>query len=415
MKTWITYIAALLMGLATALLFGDLTETAGILSAVSSYLISLGIFISVPLVAITLSSGTASLMKDRKGLRTALVSVLWSIVTTFLLALCGAAAFAASPQPFPVTSSAGSAPGALLSHASYMLSSASSALYPITPYWSFATATRFLLPVAVISWVLGISLKPSADTIRPAYTVMNSFSEVMYRIARTYAVYGFILVYAASASFFTGMYQEKTIFAVPDYAAMLAASTLAVVLIVLPLIYAVFTGFRKNPYRVIIRSLGAMAMGFFTSSIVASIPVNESIARQNLGVQKRIASTSIPLFSIIAHGGSAFISSITILTLFQATAEELPGAGAMLAAAAAAALVSFISSAASGTEVAVIAVLSLNILSMNLYGAENAVIAFLPLLGGIGTMLDSLIAAMGSSVAAHAVGTDTEIPYRDTI
>ena len=160
MKTWITYIAALLMGLATALLFGDLTETAGILSAVSSYLISLGIFISVPLVAITLASGTASLMKDRKGLRTALVSALWSIVTTFLLALCGAAAFAASPQPFPVTSSAGSAPGALLSHASYMLSSASSALYPITPYWSFATATRFLLPVAVISWVLGISLKP---------------------------------------------------------------------------------------------------------------------------------------------------------------------------------------------------------------------------------------------------------------
>ena len=392
MKTWITYIAALLMGLATALLFGDFAGTAGIMSAVSSYLISLGIFIAVPMVVITLASGTASLMKDRMGRKTALSSLLWAVVSAIVMAFAGAAVYASNPLSFPVTSTAGSAPGVLMSHASYMLSSSGSSLYPITPYWTFATATRFILPVIIISWVLGLSLKPSADIIRPAYTVMNSFS-----------------------SLFTGIYQEKTLFAAPEFAALLAVSVLIMILAVLPLLYAVFTGFRKNPYKVIFRSIGAMAAGLTTSNIVAVLPMNESIARQNLGVQKRIASTSVPLLAVIGHGGSAFISALTLLSLFQATAGETPGAGVIAAAAAAAAAVSFLSSAAAGSEVVMITVLVLNLLSINLYGAENAVIALLPVLGGIGTMLDSLITAMGSSIAASFVGTDTDIPYRDTI
>ncbi len=415
MKTWITYIAALLMGLATALLFGDFAGTAGIMSAVSSYLISLGIFIAVPMVVITLASGTASLMKDRMGRKTALSSLLWAVVSAIVMAFAGAAVYASNPLSFPVTSTAGSAPGVLMSHASYMLSSSGSSLYPITPYWTFATATRFILPVIIISWVLGLSLKPSADIIRPAYTVMNSFSEVMFRISRTYTVYGFFLVYVSSASLFTGIYQEKTLFAAPEFAALLAVSVLIMILAVLPLLYAVFTGFRKNPYKVIFRSIGAMSAGFTTSNIVAVLPMNESIARQNLGVQKRIASTSVPLLAVIGHGGSAFISALTLLSLFQATAGETPGAGVIAVAAAAAAAVSFLASAAAGSEVVMITVLVLNLLSINLYGAENAVIALLPVLGGIGTMLDSLITAMGSSIAASFVGTDTDIPYRDTI
>ena len=50
MKTWITYIAAILMGLATALLFGDAVYASGILSAISSFLVSLGIFITIPII-----------------------------------------------------------------------------------------------------------------------------------------------------------------------------------------------------------------------------------------------------------------------------------------------------------------------------------------------------------------------------
>ena len=80
-----------------------------------------------------------------------------------------------------------------------------------------------------------------------------------------------------------------------------------------------------------------------------------------------------------------------------------------------AAIASFASSASSGMESAIITVLVLRMLGINLYGAENAVIAFIPLLSGIGTLLDSLVASYANSVVAASLETDVEIPYRDTI
>ena len=62
-----------------------------------------------------------------------------------------------------------------------------------------------------------------------------------------------------------------------------------------------------------------------------------------------------------------------------------------------------------------ITVLSLEMLGINLYGAENAVIALIPVLGGLGTMIDALVTAYGSCIAASAMETDIEVPYRDTI
>ena len=415
MKTWITYIAAMLMGLATAMLFGSFAQTAGILSAVSSYMISLGIFISIPVVFITMAAGTASLMKDGKGKRVFGFSLLWSAVTAVILAFAAAIVFIAKPEDFPVTSSAGSAPGTLANHVSYMLGSAGSAMYPVNAFWSIVSTTRFIVPLIIISWILGLALKPSADIIRPAYTTMNSFSEVMYRVSRTYSVYGFFLVFAASASFFTEVYQEKTIFAVPEYAKLLAIATAVAIFAVLPLLYAIFTGFRKNPYKVIYRSVSSMLMGLSTANIIASIPLNESIARQNLGVQKRIASTATPLLSVIGKGGSAFAAVISMLTLFAETTESVPPVSVIAITAITAAAVSFISSVSAGTETAVITVITLQILGSNLYGAENAIIAFLPILGGMAAMIDNLIVSFGNSIVASAVGTDVEIPYRDTI
>ena len=415
MKTWITYIAAMLMGLATALLFGDAAYASGILSAVSSFLVSLGIFITIPIIAFTLPSGIASLGKNRKGCRFTAAVILWAIAVAILLSLAAAAVYAVKPVQFPVTSTAGSTPGTLSNHVSYMLSASGSSLYPMNAFWSIATATYFILPLMIISWILGLAIRPSADVIRPAYTVMNSFAEVMYRISRTYTIYGFFLSYAASASLFIDVYQEKTLFAAPEYAKLMVIVFAVSILLVLPLLFGLFTHFKKNPYRILYRSAAAIITAFSTGSIIASISMNESIARQNNGVQKRIASVAVPFFAIAGRGGAAAIAVISILPLFQATAGNVPEAAVVAITAGAAALISFASSAAAGTEIALITVLALRILNINLYGAENALIALLPLLGGFAAAIDAYSAALGSAVAASFIDTDTEIPYSDII
>ena len=415
MKTWVTYIAALLMGLATALLFGDSPAALTTVSAISSFMVNLGTCIAIPVMVFTFASGTASLGKDRKGGKVLAASVLWAVATTVALSLLAVLVSMAVSVPFPVTSSAGSPQGTLTGHVSYMVANAVTSLFPRNAFWILTTATYFIVPSIIVSWILGLALRPTADIIRPAYTTMNSFSEVMYRISRTCAVYGFFLVYASSSYTFISIYQEKTIFAAPLFAILLAVGAAAAVLILLPVLYAVFTGFKKNPYKILYRSISPALAGFSSSNAVSIMPAEIATARYSLGVQKRIASVSVPVLTIIGKGGTAFASAISIIALFNATTGTAPSLSVMLIAAGAAALMSFISSASIGTETALVTVLALRIIGINLYGAENALIAFLPLIGGIGIMIDSLIATLGSNVAACFVETDLEVPYKDTL
>ena len=53
------------MGLAAALLMSSIDLAYEIISSVSSFLVSFGMFITIPVVFISFASGTASLMKDR--------------------------------------------------------------------------------------------------------------------------------------------------------------------------------------------------------------------------------------------------------------------------------------------------------------------------------------------------------------
>ena len=403
------------MGLATALIFGDSHAALSVLSGLSSFMVNLGVCIAIPVIAITFSSGIASLRKDRKGGKCVSANILWALATTIILSLIAAAVSAFFPTSFPVTSTAGNPQEMLSSHVSYIFSNGYSALYPRNAFLTLASSTYFIVPVMIVSWILGLALKPSSDIIRPAYTTMNSFSEVMYRISRTCAVYGFFLVFASSSYSFLSLYQEKTIQAAPRFAIMLCIGALVSILIVIPLLFAVFTGFKKNPYKILYRSIPSAISAFASCNSVSILTIEESVARYSLGVQKRISSVSVPFLSIIGKGGSAFVSAIAMISLYQATTGNTASLSVMLITAAVSALISFISSLAVGTEVIFITVLTLRMLGINLYGAENAIIAFIPLISGIGAMLDAFIATMGSNVAASFVDTDIDVPYKDTL
>ena len=403
------------MGLATALICGDSPQALSVISGLSSFIVNLGVCIAIPVLTITFASGTASLRKDRKGGKAAAASILWSLATTIILSLAAVAISALFPTSFPVTSTAGNPQEMLSGHVSYMLSNAYSSIYPRNVFLSLASSTYFIVPAVIISWILGLAMKPSSDIIRPAYTTMNSFSEVMYRISRTCTVYGFFLVFAASAYSFLSLYQEKTIQAAPRFAIMLAIGAAVSALAIIPLLFAAFTGFKKNPYKALYRSIPAALSALVSGNGVSILTIEESTARYNLGVQKRISSVAVPFLTIIGKGGSALVSIISMIALFQATTGTMPNLSVMLITAGIAALVSFISSFAVGTETILITVLTLKVLGINLYGAENAIVALLPIISGIGVMIDALIATLGSNVAAAFIGTDIEVPYKDTL
>ncbi len=399
MKTWITYLVATFMGLATTLLLGQFESYITFIQSFSKLIIQFGGFVLFPIVLLTFSSGVASLRKNGMGKRLFASYFVWTVLSTILLSFFGALLFFLMPISFPATSSAGAGTSAVLEYINTSFSLIKDVFKPVNPFYSITATQNFLLPIVLIAFLFGYFLKPSSDVIRPAYVTINSFSEVMYKICRAYALFGFAFVYILSASFFATLQNEATIFVAPKFTLNLVLSALLTIFIIIPLLFAIVTGFKENPYKILYRTLGASLSGLFSANIFFATPINFSLSRMNLGVQKRVSSTSISLSTIFTRGGSSMIASYVIAALLFATTNNLPSLSTLIFIALFSAFISFISSAFLGFEVFFIIYFTLKMLNIDLYNAEMSVVGLIPLLCGLGTMIDVILGAFGSAVS----------------
>ena len=414
MKTWITYLASILLGLATTLLLGDSIYISSLISTLSQIVMNVGLLLFIPLVLVGFSSGVASLRKDNLGSNNLKGIVLWSVVTALILPICATLLFTLYPVAFPVTSTAGqeSFSDSLLVS---MFSSAGNQLLSGNPFYTLATASSFILPIVIISWILGYALKPNADVIKPAYSIVNSFSEVMFRLSRAYTVLGYIIVYIASTQTFIALYQEKTVFVAPKFVAIFTSITALTSLIIIPIIYAIITKGKRNPYKDTFRSLSAMFMALTTSNILVTAPVIESTSRHNNGVQKRTAATATPLFILIGKGGTAVITTLSVLAILTSVTGSKIDINTTIIVALVSAIASFASSLAPGFEVMFTSILVFKLTNVSLYGAEMTIMGLLPFVNGLAVMLDAQIAMLGNVVAARFIKTDIKPPYKDIL
>lgn len=404
METWLTYLAALLMAGATAFTFSSSSSLFGMMSTLTSYLTGVAAFLFLGTSIVTMAAGTASLRKNKLGGKVLRTTILWAVITTLVLSFLGAFAARFVDVIFPVSASAG---GDYESEITSFLS-------VIDPLCSSAFLSKCFIPALIASFILGVALTPSSDIIRPAYTVMNSFSEVMYRIQRTLTYFGACYVYVAATTFFLGLWQEKTAFAAPEPFIALIVATLVVVLVILPLLFAFFTGFKKNPYGVIGRGLSGLITAFVSGNMFASSLIGESLSRSNLGIQKRISSTVTPLSIVITRGGTAFVSTLTVITLLKTLGAEISMVALILLTLAIAGA-SFLSSLFSGIEVAAISVIALKMLNINIYGAEAAIVSLIPFINGCALLIDMTLSLMANAISGARTKTDAKIPLKDTI
>lgn len=389
---------------ATAYTFSSSTPLLKMMSAATSFLTGVAALLFLVVSFVTIASGTASLRKNRLGGRTVRITIFWAVVTTLILSMLGVILANGLPQIFPVSSSAGG-------NYTEVLSSFTSSIDALD---AGSIIGKFFLPLVFAAFILGAALTPSSDVIRPAYTVMNSFSEAVYRIQRTAAYFGAFYVYVAGTAFFLNIWQEKTAFVSPEPFVALALSVLLVIMVVLPLLYAIFTGFRKNPYGVVGRGLAGLLTAFLSSNIYASSLMGESLSRSNMGIQKRISSTATPLSILIARGGTAFVSTLTTVTLLKTLGAEISTFALVILALTISGL-SLVSSFFPGVEIAVVSVFAIRFLNINVYGAEAAIVALLPILNGFAVMIDVLISFMASAIVGARTKTDAKIPLKDTI
>lgn len=413
MKTWITYLAALFMGFSTTLLLGDTTFLAPVLSSLTKVALQIGSFVFIPLVLIGFSSGIASLRKDSLGAKFSKNIIFWTLTTSILLPLITTLFFDGLNVFFPVTSTAGS--DVYSTSLSIAFMSMFRALDLTNPFYTIVTTSTYMLPILLIAFVFGFAIKPNVDVIKPAYVTLNSFSEVMFRISRIYSVLGYFLTYLTSAYFFTQLYQEKTIFVSAKFLIMLVVIAVIITFIILPLLTLLFTKNRVNPYKVLFRTMAVSVAALTSGNLHFSSPIAITTSRHNLGAQKRVSATSIPLFSVLARGGSAAIAIFSVLTILTSVTGAMPTLGITLIIALTCIGVSFISSMALGYEVVFISFIALSALNIDLYGAEMTMFGLLPLLNGVGSLIDAQIGVLGTAICGANTKTDVLTPYKDNV
>ena len=421
MKTWLTYLAAVAMGLAFQLTFRDSSTFVSVMGFMSNLVLKLGIFTVFPLAFFTMSSGTASLSR-RRG-RTGFVwisTIFWAILTSLVLSVIATLVFWIFPSAFPVTSTTPQSVQQSTAIYNSLTNSTITKLVMANPlslnaFLNFIKSSDCLIPVVFIALVFGYAVRPTSEIVRPAYITINSISEIMFRLARQIAKYLSIGLFFIAGAWFNDMWIDGTVLYSWRFVTLCCIAALLILLVAIPLIYAIVTGFRRNPYRQISRLISAAVASFFSDNYLFSQCTLYTDCRINLGIQKSVVSTSLPLHSILTKGGSSLVSTICTCSLIYTITGSIPSFIQMVTIAFACTLISFISCLHAGYEVVFIASYALGILDLNIAGAEFSLLGMIPLLNGIALMLDVVLAGLGTSFTAYHLKADCHIVRRDTV
>ena len=421
MKTWLTYLVAAAFGLAFEMTFKGSAGYISFISFVAEIVMKMGIFIVFPLAFFTMTSGTASL--SRKPGRTSyvwLTTILWAAFTTAALSIITVLLFRVFPAAFPATSTVPESAEKAAEIEALLASSTASRLASADPlsvnaFVNFIKSSDCLLPVILLALVFGYAIRPTSEIIRPAYITLNSISEVMFRLARKVASLLWIGIFFLSGTWFHQLWSDASVFSSWKFMALCFIIGTLMLLCFIPLIYAVMTGFRRNPYRQILRLLSAGAASFFSVNYLFSQSTLYTDCRINLGIQKNVVSTALPIHSILTKGGSALVSSMCTCSLVFAINGSLPTAVQTITIALACTLASFISAIHAGYEVVFTTTFALGLISVDISGAQFAIIGMLPLLNGMALMLDIMLAGLGTSFTACHLNADCRITAKDNI
>ena len=421
MKTWLTYIAAAAMGLAFELTFKDSTVLMTGMNFMANLVMRMGIFIVFPLVLATMASGTASLSRKRGDTSFVwLSSIFWAMFTSAILSVAAALMFRLLPAAFPATStipSTAEQADAIYQTLSTSTTSRLSAANPfsINAFLNLFKSSDCLLPIAVLALVLGYALRPTSEIIRPAYITLNSFSEAMFRLAKTVARFMWIGIFFISGMWFQTIREDGSLASAWKFVILVCAISFGMILVVIPFVFALFTGFRRNPYRQIKRLFSAATAAFFSNNYMFAQCALYTDCRINLGIQKKVVATALPVHSLITKGGSALVSTMCTCSIIYAINGALPTTIQTITIALACTLASFICCLHAGYEVVFVTTFALSLLNIKLSGAEFAIFGVLPLVNGIALLFDVVLAGLGTGFTACHLKADCLVRSRDNV
>ena len=415
MKRWIVNLLSMLIGLTISFLLVDNQLLMNIFIWVSGLFLIVVPYITYGMLFFLVTAGVASLNLQNLTRKTISHTLYW-IFAAFLLLMITGGFFAylmpSSDLDLFVTSNV----------SLYRLYPSTEVLKRITgtlsgsQYRPFYRSYGLILPILGIAFYLGYGITPTKEVLRPAFSVVNSFSEVCYKLL---SGIGFIMNIGLTCM--TGILISRLItiqrwLLIQQLLFYLLFAALIVILLILPLLIVIFTKERR-PFKLItgLTSPVLLALGSGTSSY--SLPMTIEHTRINLGTAKRVTSVSAPIISLAGRAGSAFVSCF-ILIGFQTAhtgGQSTPMTTLMILLVCGS--LSLFSYAFPGFELVFICLGTSHLLGLHI--TDEILIAFIlilrPMLQAVSAGLDTLICGLGAASCGYVMHSHIPVTRKERI
>lgn len=408
MKTWITYPVAIILGFSAQLLLGGSPYYEKLLDLSVPFVRDLVFFILFPVVFILFAAAVASTRRHKDTSAVFSLTIVWALFTTLILSF--GAMFLTFLVPQGLISFSGASGEGLITQF-FDFKALRGLFLSDNAFTQFTVSSFSLLPILVVAFLVGIVMRPNKEEIRPAYVVLNSFSEVAIRLSRLFAILSALFLIVISASWFRNTNITALLKDSYWYVLALGAIALATIVVVLPLLYTIFTLFKgQSPYRIGFRAYPALFSSALAGNLLFGTTSLIALSNQNNKVRKRVAATSIPILTIIGRGGSAMVATFTIIEMLKAVNQGPLSILTMIFIALFSALFSIAAAFSPGFEVPFIVM-------MVLYGfnypsvstAVGSLIILLPLIQLVSILIDSAIAAYGSVYISRVISPEDKV------
>lgn len=308
MKLWVKMILGLVLGVCAGLL---LQEKANYLKPFGTVFLNLLHMLVVLLVFSSMTVGVTSIKDPKKLGRVGLKTLSMYLVTT-LIALIVGLCFAKIFNPGKGIGLSSTIDKVSFDETPELLNLFIS-MFPTNPI--AALANGHILQVIVFSIFFGLGLSFAGERGKPLLKVMESLSEVMFKITglvMSLAPYGVfaIMTWVAGTIGIEILFQLlKLLFA--HYLACIVHA-----IFVYGFILVVMAKVRLGPFWKGMRDAIALAMS--TTSSSATLPANLHCVEHNLGVPKNITSFVLPLGSTVNMNGTAIFQALAAVFIAQA-------------------------------------------------------------------------------------------------
>ncbi len=312
MKVWLKLVLGAALGVALGLFLPLPARVDGsVLPQFADFILSVGRYALFPLVFFSTAVALNDLHREKRLWETVGRSLLYMVLGTLLLVLVGALFILLfSPERIPITSRR---------ETELIFKSWNDTIASLVPKNLFQILTGgadFLLPIYVLSFILGLHFPFDRGVTEPTVNLFDSLSRIFYHLnSFVVEILGFGMI-VLSAAWLTQVRLIQDIQLYLQVFGVLSLAAAAVIFVVLPAVLWFFGG-RENPYKWIFGMVGAGAAAFFSGDSFFSLGTASRLSRENLGVPRKVGAVTLPLFAMFGRAGTALTSTIAFFIILK--------------------------------------------------------------------------------------------------